>query len=525
MADPFEPTGPSEISGSPGPPGPPGAPDPPDSLLRTTMRGVGLAGAGYIGSQALNFVAYLVLVRLLDPKDFGLYAAGTVITGITSLFAESGMLAALITRKDRIDEAASTAFVSLALTGIALTGLSLAVSPLLGLAFHSHEVALITAVLSGWLFVRALTIVPDAMLQRQFSFARRVIVDPAGVLAYAAAAIPLAATGAGVWAMVAGSYASILTQAIGAWVACGFRPQLRLASFAMWRELASFSRLLVLGEILYRVKVQIDTFMLGRFSGAATLGQYRNGMMLASQPSAAFGSVAAYVILPAFARISSDTPRLSSAARRGFAVTEVAVVPVAAACIPLGVPVAVILMGDRWRVAGHVIAGLSGLVLGSAMISISGELMKARSALRLQLVVEIIWFVLTAVTVTVAAMLWGALAVAIAVSLSTCVTAGYAVVRIAANLSLPLGELLIELATTVVAATVMAVAIWALNSDVDVLGRGEFVGILVLFGDGLVGLVVYTATLLAIDPRRRDGAVSLAHSLRARAKRRAAAPS
>ena len=102
------------------------------------------------------------LARLLDPKDFGLYAAGTVITGITSLFAESGMLAALITRKDRIDEAASTAFVSLALTGIVLTCASLAVSPLLGLAVHSGEVAMITAVLSGWLFVRALTIVPDA---------------------------------------------------------------------------------------------------------------------------------------------------------------------------------------------------------------------------------------------------------------------------------------------------------------------------------------------------------------------------
>ena len=227
MADPFEPTGPSEIAG---PPTPPAAPE---SLVRTTVRGIGVAGAGYIGSQALNFVAYLVLVRLLDPKDFGLYAAGTVITGITSLFAESGMLAALITRKDRIDEAASTAFVSLALTGIALTCASLAVAPLLGLAFHSGQVSKITAVLSGWLFVRALTIVPDAMLQRQFSFARRVIVDPAGVLAYAAASIPLAATGAGVWALVAGSYASILTQAIGAWVACGFRPNLRLASFAM----------------------------------------------------------------------------------------------------------------------------------------------------------------------------------------------------------------------------------------------------------------------------------------------------
>jgi hypothetical protein len=60
------------------------------------------------------------------------------------------------------------------LSGILFTAAALAVSPLIGHLFHSHEVTLVAAACSGWIFVRAFAIIPDAMLQRRFSFLRRV---------------------------------------------------------------------------------------------------------------------------------------------------------------------------------------------------------------------------------------------------------------------------------------------------------------------------------------------------------------
>lgn len=482
-------------------------------MMQTIARGIGLAGAGFLFSQILNLVAYLVLVRLLTPRDFGLYAAGTLITGIGGLFAESGMMAALITREDRIDEAASTAFVSLAITGVALALGSLAISPLLGLAFHNSQVGTVAAVLSGWLLIRALTIVPDALLQRRFSFARRAVVDPLGVVAYAAAAIPLAASGAGVWAMVGGAYASILVEAVFSWLAAGFRPRLRHASVSLWRELSSFTRPLVVGEVLRRVTIQIDTFMLGRVSGPAALGQYRNGMMLAQQPGNAFGSVGAYVILPAFARLASVPARLAVAARRAFWVTHTAVVPVAAACLPLGVPVAVILLGTRWRAAGHAIAGLSGFVLGSILLSVSGELMKAMGALRLQLATHVVWLVLVATTVVTASLTWGLVGVAVALSVSTCATAVYTMVKIARRMGLPGHELLSGLATPAVASAVMVGVMLLFSSASNLLHHSGAVGIVLLLVDTLIAAVVYCATLAAIDGPRRRAALALLRRL------------
>jgi O-antigen/teichoic acid export membrane protein len=514
---------PAEPSGEPG-----GVLDPeaPESLTRTTVRGIGLAGGGYVASQALNFVSYLVLVRLLTPRDFGLYAAGTLITGVGGLFAESGMLAALIKREDRLDEAASTAFASLLATGIALTLVSLALSPLVGLAFHSGRIGAVTAVLSAWLLIRALTIVPDALLQRRFSFLRRVAVDPLGVLAYAAAAIPLASSGAGVWAMVAGAYASIIVQAVAAWVASGFRPRRRLLSWDMWHELTSFARPLVAGEILRRATSQIDVFILGRFSGAATLGQYRNGQMLVQQPAGLFGQVVAYVILPAFARISAVPGRLTAAARRAFWLTSTVVFPISLACIPLGVPVAVILLGDRWRAAGHAIAGLSGLVLGGTLLSISGELMKAVAALRLQLKVHVVWISAVAVTVTAAGLLWGLLGVSIALSASTCLAAGYAMAGLAGAMEIPRYAFFAGMGRPLIASSVMAGAMFLFDRGVDLLGHGETVRVLLLLAEIAVGASVYCAALAAIDHERRELGVTAARTVWGRlvATRRSAGP-
>jgi O-antigen/teichoic acid export membrane protein len=87
-------------------------------LGETVVRGISIAGGGYALSQAVTLGFYLALARLATPEDFGLYAAASVVLGVGFLFTDSGMLAALIHRRDRIEEAANTALISTVLAGI-----------------------------------------------------------------------------------------------------------------------------------------------------------------------------------------------------------------------------------------------------------------------------------------------------------------------------------------------------------------------------------------------------------------------
>jgi O-antigen/teichoic acid export membrane protein len=478
-----------------------------------------MASVGYAASTGILFLTYLVLARLVSPTDFGRYAAGGVIVGVGTLFAESGMQAALINRKDRIEESASTAFFALLISGSLLTLGALALSPLVGLYYHQAQVEAIAAAMSGWLFLKAATIVPDTLLQRRFSFLRRVAVDPAGSVAYAAVSIPLAALGAGAWALVGASYAASLLQLALAWWFARFVPRLRLASFSLWKELASFARPVIAAEALRNVAGQLDALTLGRFAGVAPLGQYRNGLRLADQPGAAFVSVTAYVLYPAFARIGHTRQRISAAARHVYWIALTGAIPISAAMLPLGVPIAVVLLGPRWVPAGHAIAGLCGFLLSTTIISIASELFKSVSRPGFLIRVHGVAFASIAVGVTVGAIVWGLIGVAVAMSVSGLITAAVALVCVCSLTDITGRQVLSWFAGPLMASAVMVGGMLAYAAIVDPLGHAPVVRLLLVIAEAIVGALIYSAALGVIDaPRRREAHRQLA-GLIARRKR------
>jgi O-antigen/teichoic acid export membrane protein len=395
------------------------------SFHEKALHGAHLASAGWALTQGLNFAAYLVLARLISPASFGHFAEASIVTGVGALFAESGMMAALIHRDDRLEEAASTATVATFLTGLLLWPAAAATAPLLGVLFDSDEVTALALVMSGWLFLRALTVVPDALLQRRFSFLRRVVVEPLGVIAFAATAITLGARGHGAWALVAGMYASIGVQVVASWGFARWLPKLRLASVGMWRELMGYARHVFVSEVLRRSAEQVDVLALGSVGSPAGVGQYRNGLRLARQPHDGWVSVAAYVLLPTFARLRDDPSRFRSAIERTLAVMFMVVAPLVAMLVAVGHPATMLALGAQWSQAGYVVMALAGFVAGGTFISLASEVLKAAGRPALLARTHVVTLVTTCACVP--ALVWlGPVGAALGVSLSAMLTAAYA---------------------------------------------------------------------------------------------------
>ena len=472
------------------------------------MRGARLAFIGYASSRAITFFTYAALARLVSPSDFGRYAAASVIVGVGGLFAESGMMSALIRRPDRIEEAASSAFFSLLIGGTLLSLAALAVSPAMGLLFSREHVVALTAALAPGMLVRSMMVVPDALLQRRFSFARRVAVDPLGSIAFAVGSIVSCANGAGAWGLVIGFHASQLTQAISGWAFARFRPRRRLASFAMWRELAAFARHVLASEVLSRTATQIDAVMLGRFAGAAPLGQYRNGLRLAQQPSDAVIGVGAYVLLPALARLADHPRRLSSAARNVLRVISTAMIPISLSLLVLGEQAAILLLGRRWSAAGHVIAALFAFVWSASIISVCSEVFKAVNRPQNLVRMHSVSLITLAAFVSLGAITIGAVGVAGAVSLSYALTASYALYLALPSIQLRFRDWFMDAAAPLAAAAAMAGAMFAFSLAVDPLHQPLVGAWALTAAEAVLGAGVYLTALAAIDPGRRDAARS-----------------
>ena len=182
---------------------------------------------------------------------------------------------------------------------------------MIGWVFQSHQVTLVAAAASGWILLRQVASIPDAMMQRRFSFMRRVVVDPVGIVVFGAVAIATTASGMGVWGLVLGTYAQFAAMALASWVLARWRPNLRLASWAMWRELIGFGRHVMASGVIGMVSGSINTAIIGRVFGIATLGQLRYGNRIVAAPLGLMVNAGSYV-LPGAVRGSPRTQRDSS---------------------------------------------------------------------------------------------------------------------------------------------------------------------------------------------------------------------
>jgi PST family polysaccharide transporter len=474
--------------------------DAPSRLTTVVVRGAGITGAGVLLTQVITFASYIVLARLAGPAVFGTFAAAWTLVSFSTIFVESGMSAALIQRKDRLEEAAATAVVSTLAAGLGLSALALVLSPVLGLYFDSREVGVIAAALAGLLFVHAASVVPDALLRRRFSIVRFGVIDPITALAYGATAVVTLAVGLGVWGLVIATYASAILRVSVAWLLAGWLPDLRIASFAMWRELARYARHIVASEFLRQISGIANTLLIGRFLGLAPLGAYRFGWRMATQAAIPLGSAGTYALFPAFARIADEPVRFRASFLRAIRLMAVLVIPTGVALIPLGQEIAVAFLGENWRSTGDVLAALAGVTVSIPILALTSDVFQAAD--RTELVARVALFLnVGSVLFMVAFLPLGIVGVAGGFSLAYALASVVALRGVGRVLVLPLTKIFTELLRPALASVAMLLALTLFVRYVATVDNESTLSQLAwLAAEVLLAMVSYGAILAVIAP-------------------------
>jgi O-antigen/teichoic acid export membrane protein len=474
----------------------------PRSLTGLVLRGAGMAATGFLLSNLLTLGFYVALARLATPSDFGVLAAGSVLVYFSATFVESGLAAALIRRRDDVDEAANTVLVATVAAGAALAAVALAAAPLVGHFFGSERVTHVAAAMSGILLLRSFGIVPSTLLQKRFSFVRRVVVTPAGVIGFGTAAVVTTADGWGVWGLVLGSYVSSAVEVVLAWAFVRWRPRPSRASFKTWRSLAAFGRHVIAADVVMSIGDRADSVVIGRALTTAALGQYRYAWRVAVIPLAAIVNIGAYVLYPAFAAIASEDERLRAAFARALRWLSIAGLPASLVLLPLGEPLVVLVFGEQWRPAGRAVSAMCLFAAGHTYDSLASEAWKAVG--RPDLLVRM--HVLSVVSLVALMLVFipvGLTGMGLALSLSSVLVAAYALRGAGRLLRIPARQLLAEIWPPAVAAAVMAGSLYVVDRT---LARpdthGLAVGLILVAAEAIAGAAFYLALLAAIRPER-----------------------
>jgi O-antigen/teichoic acid export membrane protein len=254
----------------------------PDSLLVRTARGAGWVMAWRLGMRVFGLVNTLVLVRLIQPADFGIIALATsfmqTIDGMLTLGTEEAVIR---------EASPDSAFYDTAFTLNLLRGLSVAV--LVGaLAWPAAGFFADPRLGPVLLFVACLPLLDGFAnigvvdFRRDFAFHKEFAIMVLPKLCGMVAAITTALLLRSYVAMLVGMGVNRTLRVVMSYVMHPYRPGLSLKA---WRGLAGYSAWTWLLSLAVLVRDRSDSLLLGRLMNTASVGFYSVGAEVAALPT------------------------------------------------------------------------------------------------------------------------------------------------------------------------------------------------------------------------------------------------
>ena len=287
------------------------SPAPSKNITRETVRGTFWGYVSFASGKLLNFVATLILARLLVPEQFGLVAYCTIAIQYLDILNTAGINSALIARKDKVQEAANSAFVANIILGVVSYGAAWAAAPSIASFFHAPEVTVLIRALAVVLPIAGIGLVPSAMVMRGLKFKEKMIADLSRNLLKGLISVILALTGYGVWSLIWGQVAGETISTIILWIQAKWRPTWTFDRSAT-SEVISFGGHIILVEIAGQLRNNVDYLIVGRLLGASLLGAYTLAYRIPELAIRSFDRVIGGVSFPLLSQIQSDKAFLKS---------------------------------------------------------------------------------------------------------------------------------------------------------------------------------------------------------------------
>ncbi len=320
------------------------------ALLRSTFSGLGNQYAGTLVIGVGQLVVTAALARLLLPEDYGLVGLAAVYVGLATVFAQFGISAALIQRLELTPRYVRAGFTASILLGLLTAAVVWFTAPVAAAALGTSQLIPIIRWLSLSFLLANPGLVAEALSQRNLAWRRLMWVEvTAFLLGYAVPALLLAATGFGVWALVASALGQNLVRTA---------TLLTLQPHPKWprigaeiKEVLLFGSQFTLARIFNYTAGQGDNLVVGRLLGVVQLGYYSRAFKLMMILVTYFATVVTRVLFPVMSRLQGEPARLRSTYLTGSAVLGLVSAPLGALLVVLAPEFVSVILGPRWAPA------------------------------------------------------------------------------------------------------------------------------------------------------------------------------
>lgn len=320
-----------------------------ESLAARIRSAVIWRSGSQIVAQIVQWAATFLVIRILDPHDYGLLAMTGVVLVFLNMLNGYGLASGLIQQPEVTRRDIRQVFgMLLLLNGVLAAAQVFVLAPAAADYYRQPVVAPMLQVQALLYLTTPFIALPYALLSRALEFKRQARVNILASVASAAAALGGAVAGLGVWTLVLAPLVLFALRAVGMTLA---------ARSLVWPSfdfrgaggLARYGGVMAVGQVFWFAQSQADVFIAGRHFVPHDLGIYSESLFLAQVFVAKIVPPLNEVAFSAYARMQQDRAAMAAAFARSVAIVMIAALPFYLGLAATAEPLVLSVLGDKWR--------------------------------------------------------------------------------------------------------------------------------------------------------------------------------
>lgn len=325
--------------------------------MSTIRQSLALTFLSTNGATAVLFVVTIVLARLLEPAEVGIFSITSVMVAVAHLFRDFGVASYLQQEKELTRESVASAFGVLLLSSWSIALVVFLCSWPAAEFYREPGIRDVMQVLAlGFVFIPFGSIT-HSLLTREYRAKEQAYVRVVGTLAYSVSAITLAYMGFSYMSM---AWANLINIIVTALAYIPFRPALvpwwpRLKG---WRKVCHFGAGATLGNSLVALNNAVPDVVLGRLSGAHDVGLMSRAIGTTNILSQVIGPTISYAVLPFLSRAHHQGQELAAHMARSVAYLTGLMWPAYLVTALFAEPIIRVLYGANWVAAAPAVQGV-----------------------------------------------------------------------------------------------------------------------------------------------------------------------
>ncbi len=334
-----------------------------DSSRSVSQRAAVSAGwiiAWRVATRNIGLLSTLILVRLLQPADFGLVALATGLIGSIDALSAVGVQDALVRAPDLDRDMYDTGFGISVLRGALTALLVAAIAWPVGDFFSDSRLTIVMLALSAGTLISAFENIGIVDFRRNLAFRKEFDMQLWSRVAGVITTIAVAAAWHSYWALIAGILIYRVVRLLQSYSMSPYRPRI---AFGAWRKLIGFSTWSWAQTILYQIRARSDGIVIGRLMGPLQVGVFSIGLELGSLPTTELVEPLGRALFPGFASLHNAAESLEGMFLGALGLGFLLVLPAGVGISMVADPMVRLTLGDQWLAAVPVvqIIGVSGV--------------------------------------------------------------------------------------------------------------------------------------------------------------------